>query len=151
MRANRPERRGETDDSAADSTTGGSGEGRPDVELPAGRRSRVDPMPLVVGAFVALSGLLLFVQPVVRSVTVLGTAVPPFLLAPAPLSLGFAVGAFGFARRGRRTVALAHGVGAAGFGLLFLATGVGSVLFLWLGLAVVLGGVAYLVVDARRR
>ena len=151
MRSNRSERQGETDDSAVASPTGGSDGDRPGDELLDDRRNRVDPMPLVVGAFVALSGLLLFVQPVVRSVRVLGTAVPPFLLAPAPLSLGFAVGAVGFARRGERTVALAHAVGAVGFGLLFLATGVGSVRFLWLGLAVVLGGVTFLVVDARRR
>ena len=111
----------------------------------------LDPMPLVVGAFVALSGVLLLIQPVVPSVTVLGTAVPPFVLAPAPLSLGFAIGTVGFARRGERTVALAHAIGAVGFGAMFLATGIGGLGVLWLGLAVVLGGVVFLVVDSARR
>lgn len=121
-----------------------------DELLDADRRTGLDPMPLVVGAFVALSGLLLLVQPAVRTVTLFGTAVPPFVLAPAPLSIGFGIGAFGFARRGERTVALAHAIGAVGFGLLFLATGVGGLLFLWLGLAVVLGGVVFLMLDSVR-
>ncbi|MFC5972551.1 hypothetical protein ACFPYI_14520 [Halomarina salina] len=122
----------------------------PGDELLDDDRPGLDPMPLVVGAFVAVSGILLFVQPVVRVVTLFGRPVPPFVLAPAPLSLGLAIGTFGFARRGERTVAIAHGVGAVGFGLMFLATGVGTVVFLWLGLAVVLGGVVFLVLDARR-
>ncbi|MFD1514807.1 hypothetical protein [Halomarina rubra] len=113
-------------------------------------RDGVDPMPLVVGAFVACAGVLVLVQPVVPSVTVAGEAVPPFVLSAAPLSLGFAIGTVGFARRGQRTVALAHGVGAVGFGLLFLSTGIGSLLFLWAGLAVLLGGVAFLVAQTRR-
>jgi hypothetical protein len=113
-------------------------------------RDGIDPMPLVVGAFVAVSGLLLLVQPVWTSVTVLGVEVPPFVLAPAPLSLGLAIGTIGFYRRGERTVALAHGIGAVGFGAMFLATGIGGLTFLWLGIAVVLGGVVFLVVDAAR-
>ena len=116
-----------------------------------GGRDGVDPMPLVVGAFVAASGVLLLAQPVVPTVDVLGERVPTFVLAPAPLSLGLAIGTVGFARRGQRTVALAHGVGAVGFGAMFLATGVGSTLFLWAGIAVVLGGVVFLVADVVRR
>ena len=146
-------RRDREEQAATDESQWGEDEWRegdwPGDELLTERRDGLDPMPLVVGAFVALSGLLLLVQPVVRSVTLLGRPVPPFVLAPAPLSLGFAIGTFGFARRGERTVALAHGVGAVGFGLMFLATGVGTTLFLWLGLAIVLGGITFLVVDAR--
>ncbi|MWG35112.1 hypothetical protein GQS65_11540 [Halomarina oriensis] len=107
-------------------------------------------MPLVVGVFVAVAGVLLLIQPAVRSVTVFGVEAPPFVLAPAPLSLGLAIGTVGFFRRGERTVALAHGIGAVGFGAMFLATGIGGPTVLWFGIAVVLGGAVFLVVDVLR-
>jgi hypothetical protein len=108
-----------------------------------------DPAQVVVGLIVGLAGLLLFLQPSIRTLSVLGQDVPLFILSGGVLSLGFALGAVVYFRRGDRLVWIAHAIGAVGFGVLFAASGVGSLLFVWLGLAVVLGGVLFLAAESR--
>jgi hypothetical protein len=111
--------------------------------------SDLDPVSVVVGTIVGLAGILLLLQPSIRVVDVFGTRVPTFVLSAGVLSLGFAVGAPVYLRRGYRLRGIAHAVGAAGFGALFFAAGFGSLALLWLGLAVVLGGVLFLVAETR--
>lgn len=108
-----------------------------------------DPAQVVVGLVVGVAGLLLFLQPSIRTLSVLGQDVPLFVLSGGVLSLGFGLGAVVYFRRGQRLVWIAHAIGAVGFGLLFAASGVGSLLFLWLGLAIVLGGVLFLAAETR--
>jgi hypothetical protein len=108
-----------------------------------------DPAQVVVGLIVGVAGLLLFLQPSIRTLSVLGRDVPLFVLSGGVLSLGFALGAVVYFRRGARLVWVAHAIGAVGFGVLFAASGVGSLLFVWLGLAVVLGGVLFLATESR--
>ncbi|WP_255148731.1 hypothetical protein [Halorarius halobius] len=112
--------------------------------------SEVDPASAVVGTLVGIAGLLLVLQPSVRAVSLFGTQVPTFVLSAGVLSLGFAVGAPVYLRRGYRLRGLAHAVGAVGFGALFFAAGFRSLLLLWLGLFVVIGGVLFLAAETRR-
>lgn len=109
----------------------------------------LDPGPLLVGSVVGLAGLLLFLQPSIRTLPVFGREMPLFVLSVGVLSLGLALGAVLYFQRGQRLVWIAHAVGAVGFGLLFAGSGVGSLLFVWLGLAVVLGGVVFLAAESR--
>jgi hypothetical protein len=113
--------------------------------------SELDPASMVVGTIVGIAGLLLFLQPTVRVVTVplVGTRVPTFVLSAGVLALGFAVGAPVYLRRGLRLRGIAHLIGAVGFGALFFAAGFGSLTLLWLGMAVVIGGVLFLVAESR--
>lgn len=111
--------------------------------------SDLDPVSVVVGVIVGLAGVLLIIQPSVRVIDVFGTRVPTFVLSAGVLSLGFAVGAPVYLRRGHRLRGIAHAIGAVGFGGLFFAAGFGSLALLWLGLAVVLGGVLFLVSETR--
>lgn len=122
-----------------------------DASDPRGRPSLsdLDPASVVVGTLVGLAGVLLLLQPVVRSISVLGTQVPTFILSTGVLALGFAVGAPVYLRRGYRLRGIAHLIGAAGFGSLFFAAGINSLTLLWVGLAVVIGGSLFLVVEAR--
>lgn len=116
---------------------------------PEPRPSSLDPARLVVGTLVGVAGLLLLLQPVLGTVQVFDASVPAFVLSTGVLSLGLAIGAVVFVRRGERLVGVAHAVGAGGFGLLFAAASADSLVALWLGLAVVLGGVLFLVAEAR--
>lgn len=110
----------------------------------------LDPVSVVVGVIVGIAGVLLLLQPTVRVIDVFGTRVPTFVLSAGVLSLGFAVGAPVYLRRGHRLRGIAHALGAAGFGALFFAAGFGSLALLWIGLAVVLGGALFLVAESRR-
>jgi len=123
----------------------------PTADGPAGWPSLadLDPVSVVVGVIVGVAGLLLVAQPAVRVVSVFGTRVPTFVLSAGVLSLGFAVGAPAYLRRGHRLRGIGHAVGAVGFGALFFAAGFGSLALLWLGLAVVLGGVLFLAAGTR--
>lgn len=110
----------------------------------------LDPVSVVVGTIVGVAGVLLILQTSVRVVNVFGTRVPTFVLSAGVLSLGFAVGAPAYLRRGYRLRGIGHAVGAVGFGALFFAAGFGNLALLWLGLAVVLGGVLFLVAESRK-
>ncbi|WP_254840561.1 hypothetical protein [Natronomonas marina] len=132
----------EPDEAWDDPGASGSG-GRPSL-------SAVDPASAVVGTLVGLAGFLLVIAPTVRTVSVLGTRMPTFVLSAGVLSFGFAVGAPVYLLRGFRLRGLAHAIGAVGFGALFLAAGVGSPGLVALGLAVVLGGALFLVAETRK-
>lgn len=129
-------------DPAWDDPTAGGPAGWPSL-------SDLDPVSLVVGVIVGIAGILLVAQPAVRVVSVFGTRIPTFVLSAGVLSLGFAVGAPAYLRRGHRLRGIGHAVGAVGFGALFFAAGFGSLVLLWLGLAVVLGGVLFLAAGSR--
>ena len=90
--------------------------------------SDLDPVSVVVGTIVGIAGLLLFLQPTVRVVELFGARIPTFVLSSGVLSLGFAVGAPAYLRRGYRLRGVAHAIGAVGFGGLFSppASGVSS-------------------------
>ncbi|MFC6834923.1 hypothetical protein [Halomarina ordinaria] len=111
---------------------------------------RFDPWGTAVGVLVGLAGALVLAQPL-GPFSLAGRRVMPMVLSTVALTAGFALGAVVYHRRGRRFVALAHGVGALGWGLVVLAAGVGSVLVLFVGFAVVLGGTLFLVSETRRR
>lgn len=108
------------------------------------RSGRFDPALLVVGAFVAVSGALLLLEPVVDPIGVFGVEVRPFVLSAVVLAAGFGIGAVVFFGRGRRLVGFAHAIGASGFGLLVGATALGSGTLLLGGVAVLVGGCAFL-------
>ena len=110
----------------------------------------LDPVSIVVGSLVGVAGVLLLVQPSVRVLTLFGRRVPTFVASAGVLSLGFAVGAPAYLRRGYRLRGVAHAIGAVGFGGLFFAAGFGSLLLLWTGLAVIIGGVLFLAAESRK-
>ncbi|MDZ7745405.1 MAG: hypothetical protein U5K28_02365 [Halobacteriales archaeon] len=112
--------------------------------------SELDSVSIVVGTIVGIAGLLLFLQPTVRVIDVFGTQIPTFVLSSGVLSLGFAVGAPAYLRRGYWLRGIAHAIGAVGFGGLFFAAGFGSLLLLWTGLAVIIGGVLFLAAESRK-
>ncbi|MFB6118353.1 hypothetical protein [Halosegnis sp.] len=124
----------------------------PTADGPAGWPSLadLDPASIGVGLLVGLAGVLLFIQPSVRAVTLLGRQVPTFVLSAGVLSLGFAVGTPIYLARGHRLRGLAHGIGAVGFGGLFFAAGFGSLTLLWVALALLLGGLLFLVSETRK-
>lgn len=112
--------------------------------------SELDPVSIVVGTIVGVAGVLLLIQPSVRVIEVFGTRIPTFVLSSGVLSLGFAVGAPAYLRRGYWLRGVAHAIGAVGFGGLFFAAGSGSLLLLWAGLAVIIGGVLFLAAESRK-
>jgi len=105
---------------------------------------------MVVGTFVGVAGLLFLAEPVVDPVAVGGAQVRMVALSVVVLTVGFALGAFVYLRRGERLIGLAHAIGAGGWGLVALAPAVGSSLVLFLGFAVLIGGALFLVTQARR-
>lgn len=104
---------------------------------------------LVVGAFVGLAGLLFLAEPVVDPLQVGAVTLRPIALSVVVLTVGFAIGAVVYLRRGKRLVGLAHAIGASGWGLVAGATAIGSGTILLLGFAVLLGGSVFLVVQSR--
>ena len=107
--------------------------------------------PLVVGALVALAGVLFLLEPLVGPIPLFGVPTPPFVLSAAVLALGFGLGAAVYLRRGRRLVGIAHAIGADGFGLVVSGTALGSGLAFFLGVAVLVGGSVFLVSQSSRR
>lgn len=104
---------------------------------------------IVVGLFVAAAGLLFLAEPVVDPIALGQLRIRPIGLSVVVLTVGFALGAVVYARRGRRLIAIAHGIGAAGWGLAAAGTALGRGLVLLLGFAVLIGGSVFLVTQAR--
>jgi hypothetical protein len=104
---------------------------------------------LLVGAFVAVAGVLFLAEPLVDPIALGSTRVRPVALSVVVLSVGFGLGAVVFLRRGARLVGLAHAIGASGWGLVAAGTALGSGLGLILGLAILVGGSVFLVLQAR--
>jgi len=114
-------------------------------------RQDVDLAPVAIGLLLAAAGVLFLAQSVVDTVPVGAAAIPPFVLSAGVLSAGFGLGTAIYLRRGRRLLGIAHGVAAAGFGLLFVATSVGSGLLVWAGAVAIAAGAFFLVDQLRRR
>ncbi|MFB6073609.1 MAG: hypothetical protein ABEJ89_01195 [Haloarculaceae archaeon] len=101
----------------------------------------LEPGPTAVGLLFGLAGLLFLLEPVVGAVALGPVRARPVALSGVALTVGFAVGAVVFARRGNRTAALAHGVFALAWAGLVAGVAFGSG-------TVVLGGFVVLVVGA---
>lgn len=104
---------------------------------------------LVVGLFVACGGGLFLAEPVVGPFQLGSASIRPMAASVVALTIGFALGAVVFFRRGKRLVGIAHGIGAGGWGFVALGSAVGSGTALLLGFAVLLGGSVFLVTQAR--
>ena len=122
----------------------------PDLDL-ATRLTDLDPLPLVVGCFVAAAGALFLAAPYVDPVPVGEVDVPPVLLSVVVLSFGLSLGGVGYLRRGQRLVGLGHAVGGMGWFLVATGTVLAAAPLLFGGFAVLLGGSAALVASARPR
>jgi hypothetical protein len=105
---------------------------------------------MVVGTFVGVAGLLFLAEPVVDPVAIGGLRVRMVALSVVVLTVGFAIGAGVYLRRGERLIGLAHAIGAGGWGLVAGATALGSGTGLLLGFAILIGGAVFLVVETRR-
>lgn len=105
---------------------------------------------MAVGTFVGVAGLLFLAEPVVDPVRIGGARVHAIALSVIVLTVGFALGAAVYLRRGQRLIGIAHAVGAGGWGLVAAATALGNGAVLGLGFAVLLGGAMFLVTQARR-
>ncbi len=112
---------------------------------------QVDPVPVVVGALMALAGGLFLAEPVVDPIPVGGQAVPVAAISFVALAAALDVGAVLFYWRGERAAALGHGVAGLGWTLLVAGPLLGSGLLWFLGLAVVIGGAVFLFVEVYRR
>ena len=110
----------------------------------------IDIEPLIVGAIMAVAGLLFLAEPFVDPVMLGGRMVPVAALSFVALAVALDVGAILFYRAGRRSAALAHGVAGLGWTLLIVGPLLGSVPLWWLGLAVIIGGAVFLVVEGGR-
>ncbi|MFT4923570.1 MAG: hypothetical protein ACI8XM_002797 [Haloarculaceae archaeon] len=111
------------------------------------RLTQVDLGPALVGAVMALAGVLFLAEPFVDPIPVGGVEVPVVALSFVALAVALDLGAVVFYRRGQRAAWQAHGVAGLGWSLLVLGPLFGSVLVMWLGIAVVVGGGAFLVVE----
>lgn len=111
----------------------------------------IDLPSVAVGVLVACAGALFLAEPLVSPPRLLGTTIRPIALSAVSLTVGFASGALLYRRRGHRLIAIAHAVGALGFGLLASAMAVGSQVFLFAGVVVLVGGSAFLVAQSARR
>lgn len=106
---------------------------------------------MVVGTLVGVAGLLFLAEPVVDPVAVGGARIHMLALSVLVLTVGFALGAVVYLRRGERLIGIAHAIGAGGWGLVAGATALGSSAALFLGFAVLVGGSVFLVVETRRK
>ena len=109
----------------------------------------IDLPSLVVGSLVACAGGLFLLEPVVDSLTVFGTAIRPIALSAIVLATGFGFGAALYYHREHRLIAIAHAIGAVGFGFLASAMAVGSRPLLFSGIVVLVGGAVFLIVADR--
>lgn len=104
---------------------------------------------LLVGIFVAAAGLLFLAEPVVGPFWIGGASIRPMAASVVVLTVGFALGAVVFLRRGKRLVGIAHGIGAGGWGLVALGSAFGNGSLLLTGFLSLLGGCVFLVVQSR--
>jgi hypothetical protein len=104
---------------------------------------------IVVGLFVAAAGALFLAEPVVDPIAIGSLRVRPVALSIVVLSIGFALGAVVFRRRGQHLVGNAHAIGAGGWGLVAAGTALGSGTALLLGFGVLLGGAVFLIAQTR--
>lgn len=111
----------------------------------------LEPGPAAVGALVGLAGLLFLLEPVVGPVPVAGLRVRPVALSAAVLAVALSVGAVVFYRRGRRLLALAHGVFGLAWAGVVLGTATGSGTLLVGGVVLVIAGCGFLVSQASER
>ncbi|WP_302081901.1 hypothetical protein [Salinibaculum rarum] len=111
----------------------------------------LDPAPLVVGAFMALAGVLFLAQPLVQPIVVGGVDVPIAAVSFVVLAFALDLGAVLFYWQGDSTAAMVHGVAGLGWTLLVVGTALGGGLLWLLGLAVVVGGAVFLFVEMNRR
>jgi hypothetical protein len=111
----------------------------------------LDPAPLVVGAFMALAGVLFLAQPFVAPIPLGGVAVPIAAFSFVALAVALDLGAVLFYWQGDATAARVHGVAGLGWTLLVVGTALGGGLLWLLGLAVVIGGAVFLFVEMTRR
>jgi hypothetical protein len=111
----------------------------------------VDPAPLVVGAFMALAGVLFLAEPFVPPLALGGTAVPVAAFSFLALAVALDLGAILFYWQGERTAAMVHGVAGLGWTLLMLGPALNSGAIWLLGLAVVIGGAVFLFVELYQR
>jgi hypothetical protein len=112
---------------------------------------KLDPAPLVVGAFMALAGVLFLAQPFVPPIGLGGVDVPIAAFSFVALAVALDLGAVLFYWQGESTAAMAHGVAGLGWTLLVVGTALGQSLLWLLGLAVVVGGAVFLFVEMSRR
>lgn len=122
----------------------------PEADTDVDGRS-IDAPSIVVGVLLACAGGLFLLEPVLDPLRVFGTAIRPIALSAIVLTTGFGLGAILYGRRGRRLIAVAHAIGAIGFGLLAGAMALGSQFFLFGGVVVLVGGSAFLVAQTSRR
>lgn len=128
-----------------------SGQESEDPDPGVGLTSRgFDYAPLVIGAFVAASGVLFLVEPYVEPVEFGGIRARPVALSAVALAVGLVFGAVVYLRRGRRMVGIAHAIGGVGWGLAIAGTVVAEGLLLFAGFAVVVGGSLFLVAESRK-
>ena len=113
------------------------------------RDSRLDPVPLIIGGFVGVAGVLILLEPVVDPVAVGEFRLRPVALSAVSLTVGLLLGGVIYLRRGRRLVGLAHGVTGVGWALTIAGTAFGSGSVLLFGLAVVVGGSLALATQLR--
>jgi len=107
--------------------------------------------PAAVGTLVGLAGLLFLLEPVVDPLAVGPLRVRPVALSALVLAVALLAGAVVFARRGRRRVALAHGVFGVAWTAVVLGTALGSGAVLVGGVVAVVAGSGFLLEGSRDR
>lgn len=113
--------------------------------------STPDRAPLVVGASVAIGGLLFLAGSLVDAPTVGGVEIRPIVLSAAVLAGGLLYGSVAYVGAGRRALGYAHAAGGAGWLLVLLGTALSNATAIVAGVAVLLVGaaaLAALVLDA---
>ncbi|MEF8786069.1 MAG: hypothetical protein V5A45_09070 [Haloarculaceae archaeon] len=113
--------------------------------------NKLDPAPLVVGAFMALAGALFLAEPFVPPIGLGGVGVPIAAFSFVALAVALDLGAILFYWQGDATAAMAHGVAGLGWTLLVVGTALGQSVLWLLGLAVIIGGAVFLFVEMSRR
>lgn len=106
--------------------------------------STLDRAPLVIGACIALGGLLFLAESLVDARTLSGLEIRPVVPAAVILAAGFLYGSGVYVRRGRRRLGYAHAAGALGWILVLLGTVLASTVVLAAGAGVLLCGAAAL-------
>jgi len=104
----------------------------------------LEPGPAAVGLLVGLSGLCYLLTPVASPVALGGVPVSTVLLSALAMAAGMALGTVVFARRGRRLLAVAHGVFGVAWLLLSAGPTLGSEALVLAGVVVLVAGVGFL-------
>lgn len=111
----------------------------------------LDPVPLVVGSFIALAGMLFLAQPFVPPIGLGGVGIPIAAFSFIVLAIALDLGAVLFYWQGDTTAAMVHGVAGLGWTVLVVGAALGGGLLWLLGLAVIVGGTIFLFVEMSRR